>query len=373
MLQWPEQWTKKTAVSNPHILYSSRDFIISMLLFLGAVIFCLVLRHFDPDNDTSYVAMIFLLQVFLTALMTDGYLFSIAMAVVGVLSVDYIFTPPYWEVSFTLAGFPLTFLVMMVISITTATVTSKAKERDAMMRAAEKERMYANLLRAISHDIRTPLTGIVGATNVLLEQRGGLTPQQQQELLRNTNEDALWLIRTVENLLSITRIDTEDACVNKQPEVAEEIISAAVGKFMRRQKENNVKVKVNFPEEVLVIPVDALLIEQVLTNLLENAMLHGKTTSEIIITLFGKDGMACIHVEDNGQGIPSETLRHLFDAAAHRAQRGDTKRNMGIGLSVCQTVVQAHNGKISGSNRPDGGAIFTIELPMDDESQTKGC
>lgn len=123
----------------------------------------------------------------------------------GVFSVDYIFTYPYWHISFTLTGFPLTFLVMMTISVLTAAVTSRAKQTETVRREAEREKMYADLLRAVSHDIRTPLTGIVGATNVLLEQDGELTQEQRQQLLRSTNEDAQWLHRIVENLLSITQ------------------------------------------------------------------------------------------------------------------------------------------------------------------------
>ena len=170
--------------------FSGMDMLKALGMYLMSVMGCLLLRSFDMHNDTSYVAMIFLLDVFLTAFWTDGYLLGIIAAVVGVFSVDYIFTYPFWHISFTLTGFPLTFLVMMTISILTATVTSRAKQMEQIRRDAEREKMYADLLRAVSHDIRTPLTGIVGATNVLLEQDGTLTQEQREQLLRSTNEDA---------------------------------------------------------------------------------------------------------------------------------------------------------------------------------------
>ena len=130
-IRWPQEWLKRTRLFRTDLLsYSGKDFIVSVSLYLVSVICCLVLRNFDPQNDTSYVSMIFLLDVFLTALLTDGFFFSLTIAVFAVLSVDYIFTPPFWEVSFTLAGFPLTFLVMMTISILTATVTSRAKQTE---------------------------------------------------------------------------------------------------------------------------------------------------------------------------------------------------------------------------------------------------
>ena len=234
-IRWPDEWLRRTRLFRTDLLsYSGKDFIVSVSLYLISVGFCLVLRNFDPNNDTSYVSMIFLLDVFLTALLTDGFFFSLTIAVFAVLSVDYIFTPPFWEVSFTLAGFPLTFLVMMTICVATGIVTSRAKKVSEMEREAEREKIHSNLLRAVSHDIRTPLTGIVGATNVLLEQDDTLTPQQRRELLKNANEEAQWLIHIVENLLSITRIGAgEDAQVTKTPEAAEEVIEGAVGKFRR--------------------------------------------------------------------------------------------------------------------------------------------
>ena len=347
--------------------FTGKDVLLAAAMYLAAVMGCLLLRSFDPHNDTSYVAMVFLLDVFLTAYWTSGYLLGVIVAVVGVFSVDIIFTYPFWHISFTLTGFPLTFLVMMTISILTATVTSRAKQTEAIRREAEREKMYADLLRAVSHDIRTPLTGIVGATNVLLEQENTLTPEQRHELIRNANEEAQWLIRIVENLLSITRIGGDEAKVNKTPEAAEEIIEGAVGKFTRRWG-TDIPVEVHLPEEFLLVPMDPLLMEQVLTNLMENAVLHGKTTRHITVTLCRSGDWARFIVEDDGQGIAPDRLEHLFDGTL-QGQQGDRGRSMGIGLSVCRTVVRAHGGRIRGENREEGGARFTVELPLDKEMQ----
>ena len=340
---------------------SGRDLAIAFGLYLAAVVLCLFLRNIDLHQDTTYVAVIFLLDVFLTAYWTNGYVLGIITAVAGVFSVDYIFTYPYWHISFTLTGFPLTFLVMMTISVLTAAVTSRAKQTEAVRREAEKEKMYADLLRAVSHDIRTPLTGIVGATNVLLEQDSGLTKEQRLQLLRSTNEDAQWLIRIVENLLSITRINAEEARVKKAPEAAEEVIGSAVAKTHKHYPD--VDVQVSVPDELMLVPMDPLLIEQVLVNLMENAVIHGGT-SRIDITLTQKGEDAVFTVSDNGSGIPLHLLGKLFDGAARSDRTSDGKRSMGIGLSVCRTVVQAHGGTIRGENKKDGGACFTVTLPM---------
>ena len=351
--------------------YSGRDLAIAFGLYLAAVLLCLFLRNIDLHRDTSYVAVIFLLDVFLTAYWTNGYILGIITAVAGVLSVDYIFTYPYWHISFTLTGFPLTFLVMMTISVLTAAVTSRAKQTETVRREAEREKMYADLLRAVSHDIRTPLTGIVGATNVLLEQDGELTQEQRQQLLRSTNEDAQWLIRIVENLLSITRIhNSEEARVKKAPEAAEEVIGSAVAKTQKHYPD--VEVHVSVPHELMLVPMDPLLIEQVLVNLMENAVIHGET-HRIDVMLRREGDNAVFEVSDDGKGIPLSLLPRLFDGAARSDRRSDGKRSMGIGLSVCRTVVQAHGGTIRGDNKREGGACFTVTLPMKgDDNEDQG-
>ena len=254
---------------------------------------------------------------------------------------------------------------MMIICVATGIVTSRAKRVSEIEREAEREKIHSNLLRAVSHDIRTPLTGIVGATNVLLEQDAELTPQQRRELLQNANEEAQWLIHIVENLLSITRIGAgEDARVTKTPEAAEEVIEGAVSKFRRRYPQ--IDVRVDLPEDFFLVPMDPLLIQQVLTNLLENAAVHGVTTTQVTVCLEKHGRWARFTVEDNGRGIPELRLHNLFDGT-QSAQQGDSTRSMGIGLSVCKTVVAAHRGKIKGENKKGGGARFTVDLPLKEE------
>ena len=364
-----EENSKRGEKSNKAI-YFIKDVLVTVILFAVTAMLCLFLRSLDPHNDTSYVAVIFFMDVFLTALFTEGYFFGIIAAVAGVLAVDYVFTLPYWQISFTLAGFPLTFLVMMTISIVTGMLTTRVKQYEVLRREAEREKIHANLLRAVSHDIRTPLTGIVGATETLMEEKG-LSEEEREMLLQNANEDARWLIRVVENLLSVTRIGAQNAsALIKEPGIAEEVIESAVAKFSRKP---TLPVEVQLPDEVLVVPMDEVLIEQVLLNLLENAARHGKTATKVTVSLERKRKNAVITICDDGEGIDPHLLPKLFDSATHQTQQGDAKRNMGIGLSVCRTIVQAHGGTIRGENRPEGGAQFTIELPMEEkENENQG-
>ena len=358
---------KRRGLLKHGLTFSTHDCIISVALFVGAVVLCLLLRQIDPGNDTRYVAMIFLLEVFLTAMFTDGYLFSLVSAILSVTAVDYVFTAPFWHVSFLITGFPLTFLVMLIISTATGMVASRAKRMESIVREAERQKAYANLLRSVSHDIRTPLTGIVGASNLLLEHGEELSPEQRRELLTNASEEAQWLIRVVENMLSITRLGAENAKVEKTEEPAEEIIEGAVAKFHRRHPD--IRTHVEVPRELLMVPMDPLLIQQVLTNILENAAIHGKTTTDITIHLERESPRwALIAISDNGQGIPEARLERLFDGLSGCESQTDNHRNMGIGLSVCRTVVEVHGGRISAQNNPGGGATFSIELPMKEDT-----
>ena len=234
-----------------------------------------------------------------------------------------------------------------------------------------RDEARSNWISGVSHDIRTPLTSIVGATNVLLEQESALTAEQRKQLLQCTNEDAEWLIRIVENLLSITRINnSEEARVKKAPEAAEEVIEGAVAKTHKHYPD--VDIQVTLPDELMLVPMDPLLIEQVLVNLMENAVIHGET-HRIDVMLRREGDNAVFEVSDDGKGIPLSLLPRLFDGAARSDRRSDGKRSMGIGLSVCRTVVQAHGGTIRGDNKREGGACFTVTLPMKgDDNEDQG-
>ena len=263
--------------------------------------------------------------------------------------------------NFTLSGYPLSFLAFLTVSIITSTLTSQAKQQELRVEN-EKEKMRANLLRSVSHDIRTPLTSIVGATSTILETPA-LSPAEQRDLLEDVRDDAQWLIQVVENLLSITRIGDDQARIHKEAEPAEEILGVAVQKFRKRYPA--VSVEVCAPETLLFVPMDAILIEQVLSNLLENAVLHGKTTSHIRLSVQSDGSDALFSVRDNGQGIPPSLLPTLFDGTLKHSETssGDGKRNMGLGLSVCLAIVRAHGGTMAAKNLADG-AEFTFRLPL---------
>ncbi len=365
LLSRSRQWMEKAWKSIPIHL---RDAMLTALLLGIAAVICFVLRSIDENG--SFTLLIFVLAVAVISRFTEGYFWGVFSSLFGVICVNFVFTFPFWAFNFTLTGYPLTFLTMLAVSLIISAMNTKIKKQERLRTEAERETMRANLLRAMSHDIRTPLTSIVGNTSAILENGDTLSAEQQRELLRDVNEDAQWLIRMVENLLSITRISGEQTAISKEYEAAEEILAASVHKFEKRFK-SNVRIAVEVPEEVLLVPMDATLIQQVLLNLMENAVLHGESTTELRLSVEHSGDEACFTVSDNGLGIPRERLATLFDGSLSGEKSGgfDMKKNMGIGLSVCQTIVKAHGGWITAENRPEGGAQFRFYLPLKEEKE----
>ena len=344
------------------ICFSWMDTLKSALIFFSALAVCLILMRLGESD--SYSLLIFELAVFLTARYTQGYFYGVAATLGGVVCVNYIFTEPYWTFNFTRTGYPITFTAMLLVALLTSTMTTRIKRQEQLDAQMKVENMRANLLRAISHDIRTPLTSIIGAAEYILSDREQPLTPHQRALTRQIQEDGQWLLQIAENLLSITRAG-DDAALHKELEVAEEILGESVAKFLKRYPGTNVSVSA--PDEVLMVPMDALLVEQVLFNLLENAVLHGAGLSRIDLRAERTDDSAAFTVEDDGAGITEEVLPYLFQGGTATVQGGDRseKRNMGIGLSVCRTIVRAHGGELTGGNRDEGGARFVFTLPLE--------
>lgn len=345
---------------------SLRDMLVSLGILLAFAALSFALQGFDPQNN--FVSMLFLLAVFLIATVTDGYVYGIASSFLSVLLVNYLFTYPYFRFNFTLAGYPIAIVTMLAVSITTSALTSKAKRNAVARLEAEREKTRSNLLRAVSHDLRTPLTGILGASSALLEHDASISQEERRTLLQDIHHDAGWLIRMVENLLTITRMDNDGgAKVNKTPEAGEEILESAAAKF--RKQYPGWKLSLEAPQEFFLIPMDAILIEQVLLNLMENAVHHAQGGNHVHVSLRREGGLALFEVRDNGAGIDPQLLPKIFQThLPSDDSNGDQKRNMGIGLSVCRTIIRAHGGDMDAENAPAGGAVFRFTLPLEEDT-----
>lgn len=236
-------------------------------------------------------------------------------------------------------------------------------EQRGIMVDAEKEKMRSNLLRAIAHDLRTPLAGILGASSAIRENGQNLDEITRGRLNNGIQEEAQWLIRMVENLLSVTRINDGPSRVVKSPEAGEEIVAEAVSRIKKRFPQHRVLVRV--PDELLEVPMDGTLISQVLINLLENAIKHTPLDSPVEVELRKKGDQALFEVTDHGKGIARADFPYLFTSNVPNGSRSaDASRGMGIGLSICMTIIKAHNGSMEAENSEQGGAVFRFYLPL---------
>ncbi len=237
-------------------------------------------------------------------------------------------------------------------------------EQRSILIETEKEKMRGNLLRAISHDLRTPLTGIWGASSAILENESSLDRDTRNKLIDNIRDDSQWLIRMVENLLSVTRIQEGSMRVAKTPEAAEEVVAEAVSRIRKRFASRSISVHV--PNELLLVPMDSTLIAQVLINLLENAVKHSPDDALVEVCVKRNENFGIFEVVDHGTGIPDEDLPHIFESYVVGDKKdSDSMRGMGIGLSICMSIIKAHGGKMEAENQPSGGAVFRFALPLE--------
>ena len=339
---------------------STKSWIIfSAFMMLGFLI-CLLLQKITTSD--VHVPLIFILVVLLISLNTEGYFYGFLASLLSVFAVNWAFTYPYFKLDFSIYGYPLTFITMLAVGIAASTLGAISIEREKIKAESEREKISANLLRSVSHDLRTPLTAISGSISTVLENEG-LKEDEKRELLTNAKENAEWLCTIIENLLSITKISGKST-LSKTEELIEEVLSEAAEKF----KKNNpdVSVSITCPQDPIFIPMDSTLIEQVLLNLMDNSVKHGKTTSHIYINAIDNDeSFIEIHVLDDGTGIDNNIISSLFDGTLllNASDNEEKSKFMGIGLSVCRTIVEAHNGTIKALNNNDFGAEFIFTLP----------
>ena len=334
------------------------------------VTFCTILFLQNLFDTRTLTPMIFVLGVFLVSWRTQGYFWGIAASLISVLAVNYAFTYPYWAFDLISPECIASAVVMLIVATMTGTLTTRLKKQEKVKAEAETERMRGNLLRAVSHDLRTPLTAIYGACSAMMENYDTFSREKHLKMLAGVSADAEWLVRMVENLLSITRIDAGDVELKKQDTVLEELVDALLVKF--RKHYPGQKVQVSLPEEFLLIPMDAILIEQVLMNLLENAVFHAKGMKNLWLRVERNQHLVIFRVEDDGEGIPEDRLPRLFTTHLGGDTPSDSSRSsMGIGLSVCSTIVKAHGSRIYAQNRPEGGACFYFALELEDTSDVE--
>lgn len=357
-------------ISQPHTYNTHVSRLITVSAMAAATVLSLIYHRINPAG-TANIALIYILTVILISYHTDKYRYGILAAICSVFFIN-LFTYPFFVFNFAVSGYPLTFLFMYFISILTSATTFRLKEQarrikddEDLIMEAEKEKLRANLLRAVSHDLRTPLTSIIGASSSYLDNEETLSAEEKRRLVSQISEDADWLLHMVENLLSVTRITDSGAnTLKKNPEVMEEVLLDAISTIRKRYP--SMQIHMSLPDELLIVPMDPLLIKQVIMNLLENAYFHAHSQKPVECFLRSSAESASVHIRDYGIGIPKEHTDDIFDAApSSPSSASDTRKGMGIGLSICKAIINAHGGSIHAVSHPDG-AEFYFTLPKEE-------
>ena len=361
-------------ISRTHTFHAHFSLLFTIWAMALATGISSIYHHVNPTGSAN-VALIYILTIIMISYHTDKYRYGIISGIVSVFFINYLFTYPFGQFSFAVSGYPFTFMVMYFISILTSATTFRMKdqarkinEAEKFLAEAEKEKLRANLLRAVSHDLRTPLTSMIGASSSYLENEAALPPEEKRKLVSEIYEDANWLLHMVENLLSITRITDGGANVlKKTPEAAEEVLFDAVSTSRKRYPD--LQIKTVIPDEFVTAPMDPLLIKQVLLNLIENAYFHARSTKPLECTLSSTEDAIKFCIRDYGTGIAPDRLSGIFDAVpsapSSAASTVDTRKGMGIGLSICKAIVNAHNGEITARNLTEG-AEFCFTIPKEE-------
>ncbi len=240
-----------------------------------------------------------------------------------------------------------------------------AREKEEAAVLAQKEQLRANLLRAISHDLRTPLTSISGNASNFLSNGDKMDEQTKHQLFTDIYDDSMWLINLVENLLSVSRLEENHLNLHFSSELLSDVIEEALKHINR--KSVNYHISVHHEDEFLLAKMDAKLIVQVIINLVDNAIKYTPEGSSITVRTEPKDGKAVISVADDGGGIPDDMKPKIFDMFYSGANKiADSRRSLGLGLSLCKSIINAHGGTIRVTDNTPHGTIFTFTLPMEE-------
>lgn len=330
------------------------------LAAVAAAVCTLVSLAIHPFVAPTDLVMVYLVGTLVVALRGERGA-AVLSSFLGVLCFNFFFVPPRFTFHVEHSQYLVTFLVMLAVGLLISHLTVQVRRQtEAVKRsevAAEAERLRSSLLSAVSHELKTPLTAIIGSAGSLLRapSAGGA---HWRELLENIQEEAERLARLVHNLIETTRLESGSVRLKKEPYPVEDVIGTALDRLEKRLSGR--EVKTDIPEDLPLVPVDPVLMELVFINLVENAVRHAPGAAAVEISAYERPDSIEITVADRGPGLGLEHIGHVFEKfyRANPAAGG-----AGLGLAICKAVVAAHGGTIRAENRPGGGASFLLTLP----------
>jgi two-component system sensor histidine kinase KdpD len=315
--------------------------------------------------DLVNIAMVYVLAVVIVALRFPRGP-AIATALLSVLAFDFVFVPPSGTFTVDDIQYVLTFAIMMavalVISRLVQNVQRRAAAQAALELAAETERIRNALLASISHDLRTPLAVMAGASSSLAESGEQLSADERRELATSVFEEARRMSEHVAKILQMTRLENDAITAERDWASIPEIVGAVLQRLHERLATHRVIVEV--PSDLPLVRVDAALIEQALGNLLENAANHTPPGTVVRVRAERRTDDVAITVEDYGGGIPDADVARVFDKFHHGTAEG-AAGGVGLGLAICRAIVRLHDGQAWAERVPGGGTAFRFTLPLE--------
>lgn len=339
-----------------------RGILVALASVLVATLIGWPLHHHLQVANVN-VLMLYLVGVLWVAT-HHSRLAAVLASILSVLAFDYIFVPPYYTLDVHDQQYIVTFGVMLTTALLISTLThrarTQAKAAQIAWEHAEAEFLRNTLLAGVSHELRTPLAGITGAASALSEANDGLSIHARREMVDTICSEAERMERLINNLLDMTRLESGGLVINKEWQPLQEVVGSAMHQLDRRLRGR--PIKINLPPDLPLIELDAVGIQQVLVNLIDNAMLYTPAGSSIDVVAAAGEQEVSIEVADRGPGLPPGTEQRVFQKF-FRVQPAASRPGTGLGLAICRGIVEAHGGRITAANRSGGGAVFRITLP----------
>lgn len=313
--------------------------------------------------------IVFVLGVLLTAEFTTRPVYCLVASVMSILCFNFFLAYPRFTFRIEGSGVPGTIVVMFVVALFASYLVMRMRENERKSAEAslkaQNEQLRANLLRSVSHDLRTPLTAITGNADMLLDNSANLTDEERRRLVHDMYEDATWLVGVVENLLAVTRLEEGQVLLNHNVELVDDVVEEAMRHVSRDASKHHIVVEPS--GELLLARMDAQVIVQVVVNLVNNAIGHTQEGSHIVIRVRREGGYAVVSVQDDGPGVGDEDKRRVFEPFYTTGGIStDGHRGIGLGLSLCRSLVEAHGGAMRVEDVQPHGALFAFTLPLEE-------
>ena len=350
-----------------------KDSAICLVVLTAATLAGYAFKAFQlADAD---IIMLYIIAVLVISIFTSKMYFCLISSFVGVVLFNCFFTCPEFSLSVHDAGYPVTFVTMFITAFIAGTLANKlkrniliaeqnAREKEEAALLAQNEQLRANMLRSISHDLRTPLTSISGNASTLISGGDTLDESTRQQIYTDIYSESMWLIEMVENLLYATRIEDGRMQLNISVEILDDIVQEAVRHTKRTYPKRNIIV--DMYDEIIPVMADANLIVQVIVNLMDNAVKYSDEDSDVTVSVRRENAhTVVISVSDHGSGISDEEKEKVFDMFYTGGSRSsDSRRSLGLGLALCRSIITSHGGTISVSDNIPNGTVVSFTLPI---------